>query len=88
VMRAAERASTLKALPIAMSDENQNRPPALGPAVMGAIGRKLRAMCADIVAEGVPERFIAILHRLDEPSVEGSAFARAEADGGRCPDSP
>jgi Anti-sigma factor NepR len=50
--------------------------PALGPAVMRAIGRELRAMYADIIAEGVPERFIAILRRLDESSGEGSAFAR------------
>jgi hypothetical protein len=74
-----------------VSDEKQNKSaPALGPAVMRAIGRKLRAMYADIIAEGVPERFIAILRRLDEPSVEGSAFARwiAEADGGPCPHSP
>jgi hypothetical protein len=70
-MRAAERASTLKALPIAMSDENQNRPPALGPAVMRAIGRELRAMYAHIIAEGVPEWFAEILGRLDDPNNEG-----------------
>jgi hypothetical protein len=67
---------------------NQNKvAPALRPAVMRAIGRKLRAMYADIIAEGVPERLIAILRRLDEPSDKGSTFARwiAEADGGRCP---
>jgi hypothetical protein len=49
--------------------------PTLGPAVMRAIGRKLRAMYANIIAQGVPERFIAILRRLDEPSGGGSAFA-------------
>jgi hypothetical protein len=52
-----------------MSNENQKKfAPALGPAVMRAIGRDLRAMYADIIAEGVPERFIAILRRLDKPS--------------------
>jgi hypothetical protein len=51
-----------------MSNEKQNKPaPALGPAVMRAIGRKVRVMYADIIAEGVPERFAAILRRLDEP---------------------
>jgi Anti-sigma factor NepR len=71
VTRAAERASTLKALPIATSDENQNRPPAIAPAVIRAIGRELRAMYAHIIAEGVPERFAEILRRLDEPNNEG-----------------
>ena len=33
-------------------------------------------MYADIVAEGVPEQFAAILRRLAEPSDEGSTFAR------------
>ena len=52
-----------------MRNENQNKlAPALGPAVMTAIGHELRAMYADIIAEGVPERFIAILRRLDKPS--------------------
>jgi hypothetical protein len=53
-----------------------NSCPALGPAEMRAIGRKLRAIYAHIIAEGVPERFAAILRRLDEPSDEGSTFAR------------
>jgi Anti-sigma factor NepR len=60
-----------------MSYENQNESaPALGPAVLRAIGRELRATYADIILEGVPERFIAILRRLDEPSDEGSTLAR------------
>jgi hypothetical protein len=55
-----------------MSDNNENKPaPTLGPYVMRAIGRELRAMYNDIVAEGVPERFAEILRRLDEPSNEG-----------------
>ena len=39
---------------------------------MSVIGRKLRLMYADIIAEGVPERFAEILRRLVEPSNEGS----------------
>jgi Anti-sigma factor NepR len=61
----------------AMSDNNESKPaPALGPAVMRAIGLELRANYADIIAEGVPERFIAILRRLDEASDEDSTFVR------------
>jgi anti-sigma factor NepR-like protein len=44
----------------------------LGRDVMVAIGRELRAMYADIVAEGVPEQFAEILRRLDESSSEGA----------------
>jgi len=74
VTRTAECASTLKALPIAMSDNNQDKPPPpLGAYVMRTIGRELRALYADIIAEGVPERFVEILRKLDEPSNEGEA---------------
>jgi hypothetical protein len=69
--RRRECASTLKALSIAMNDENQNRPaPTLGPDVMSFIGRELRAMYADIVAEGLPERFAGIMRKLDHPGDE------------------
>jgi hypothetical protein len=40
---------------------------------MRAIGRELRGMYAEIIAEGVPERFAAILRRLDESSNERGA---------------
>ena len=54
-----------------MSDEYQSRPaPALGPKVMASIGQELRRMYAEIIAEGVPERFAEILCRLDEPTTE------------------
>ena len=55
-----------------MSDNNESKPaPALGPDAMAAIGRELRRIYTDIVAEGVPERFAEILRKLDEPSSEG-----------------
>jgi hypothetical protein len=44
----------------------------LGRDVMAAIGRELRVMHADIVAEGVPEQFAEILRRLDESGGEGA----------------
>lgn len=57
-----------------MSDDNESkRAPALGPAVMRAIGRELQAMYAEIIAEGVPERFAAIVRKLDEASNKGES---------------
>jgi hypothetical protein len=54
-----------------LSDNNESEP-ALPRSTMRAIGRELRRMYAHIIAEGVPERFAAILRRLDDPSNEGS----------------
>jgi len=53
----------------------------LGPYAMRTIGRELRQLYADIIAEGVPEHFIAILRRLDEPNNEGSKIDQEEANG-------
>jgi hypothetical protein len=59
-------------VPTAMSDNNQSKPPPmLGPDVMKVIGRELRTISADIIAEGLPEQFAAILRGLDEPRNEG-----------------
>jgi hypothetical protein len=59
-----------------MSDQNESkRAPTLAPDIMAAVGRQLRVIYADIVAEGVPEHFAEILRRLDEPSNEGSKNA-------------
>lgn len=44
----------------------------LGNDVKAKIGQQLRMMYDEIVEQGVPERFAAILHDLDEPSGEGS----------------
>lgn len=62
-------ASTDKALPIAMRTRVPPRA-ALGPKVMAAIGEELRGMYAEIIAEGVPERFAEILRSLDQPTRE------------------
>jgi len=45
--------------------------PKLGREVMAAIGRELRLLDREII-EGVPERFAAILRRLDEPVDAGA----------------
>jgi hypothetical protein len=61
-----------------MSDENQNTlAPALGPAVLRALGRGLRPTYADIIAEGVPEHFAPILRRMDEPTQHPGAAIKA-----------
>jgi hypothetical protein len=50
-----------------MSDDNESKPaPALGPDILAAIGWELRRTYSDIIAEGVPERFADVLHKLDE----------------------
>jgi Anti-sigma factor NepR len=46
-------------------------PARLRAAMLAAIGRELRLVYADIIAQGVPERFAGILRRLDDPSNEG-----------------
>jgi Anti-sigma factor NepR len=56
-----------------MSDQNESkRAPTLGPETLATIGRELRRIYDGIIAEGVPERFAAILRRLDEASDQGS----------------
>jgi hypothetical protein len=50
------------------SEKKDNAGVKLGRNIMVAIGRELRTMHADVVAEGVPEQFSEILHRLDEAS--------------------
>ena len=55
-----------------LRDNNDNKSePGLPPDAMAAIGRELRRMYAEIIAEGVPERLAEILRKLDEPSNEG-----------------
>ncbi len=53
----------------------------LGRDVMAAIGRELRAMHADIVAAGVPEKLAEILRRLDEQSGDEIDRGRQVLDG-------
>jgi len=49
-----------------------NTAPRLGRSVMAAIGRELRLLYADIIAQGLPEHFAAILRRLDQPLDEST----------------
>jgi hypothetical protein len=47
-------------------DEAESLGPALGDEVRTKIGRQLRAMYDDVVRQGVPDRFVDLLNRLDE----------------------
>jgi hypothetical protein len=44
----------------------------LGRDVQAKIGNQLRALYDDIVQEGVPDRFVELLQRLDEKGEKGS----------------
>jgi Anti-sigma factor NepR len=44
----------------------------LGNDVKAKIGQQLRLMYDEIVEQGVPERFAAILREMDEPTDKGS----------------
>ena len=39
--------------------------PSLGGEIRGKIGRQLRDMYDDVVAQGVPDRFVELLNRLE-----------------------
>ncbi|HXW26651.1 MAG TPA: NepR family anti-sigma factor [Xanthobacteraceae bacterium] len=39
--------------------------PSLGEDIRGKIGRQLRDMYDDVVAQGVPDRFVELLNRLE-----------------------
>jgi hypothetical protein len=52
------------------NQETEDRPGGaakLGPDAKAKIGQHLRVMYAEIVDQGVPNRFVEILRRLDEP---------------------
>jgi Anti-sigma factor NepR len=40
--------------------------PSLGGEIRGKIGRQLRDMYDDVVAQGVPDRFVELLNRLEK----------------------
>ena len=43
----------------------------LGPDIKAKIGMQLRLIYGEIVDQGVPERFVQLLKRLDDPNCEG-----------------
>lgn len=42
--------------------------PQLSPEIQGKIGQQLRKIYEDMVSQGVPDRFTALLDRLDKPN--------------------
>ncbi|MCJ8142766.1 hypothetical protein MKI84_07530 [Ancylobacter sp. A5.8] len=57
----------------------------LGSDIQAKIGQHLRAMYDDVVRQGVPDRFLDLLSRLDEPAApkDGSAPDTRNDGGGR-----
>lgn len=45
----------------------------LDPEIQIKIGQKLRAMYDDVVREGIPDRFVDLLQKLEKPSGEGQS---------------
>jgi len=43
----------------------------LGPDIKAKIGMQLRLMYGEVVDQGVPDRFVEMLRRLDDPNYEG-----------------
>ena len=43
----------------------------LGPDIKANIGRQLRLMYGEVVDQGVPDRFVQVLKRLDDSNREG-----------------
>ena len=43
----------------------------LGPDIKAKIGMQLRQIYGEIVDQGVPERFVEIIKRFDDPNYEG-----------------
>jgi hypothetical protein len=75
-------------------EEAEAVPKKLGSEIKAKIGQQLRAMYADVVNQGVPERFAEILRKLDEKSsvetvtAEESASAPEGSPTGKRSDGP
>jgi hypothetical protein len=60
-------------------EEAEAVPKKLGSEIKAKIGQQLRAMYADVVNQGVPERFAEILRKLDEKSSVETVTAEESA---------
>ena len=47
-------------------DAAETAEPTLGGEIRGKIGRQLREMYDDVLAQGVPDRFVELLNRLEK----------------------
>ena len=53
------------------AQKSENPVVKLGPDIHAKIGVQLRLMYGEVVDEGVPDRFVQMLKRLDDPNCEG-----------------
>lgn len=60
------RKSAASRSPDASSEPAENTGPSLGGEIRGKIGRQLRELYDDVVAQGVPDRFVELLNRLEK----------------------
>lgn len=51
--------------------QERNHVVKLGPDIKAKIGMQLRLMYGEVVDQGVPDRFVEMLKRLDDPNYEG-----------------
>ena len=51
--------------PVASQEPDSKTKASLGGEIRGKIGRQLREIYDDVVAEGVPDRFVDLLNRLE-----------------------
>ncbi len=53
-------------LPDSSPEPAEKAEPSLGGEIRGRIGRQLREMYDDVLAQGVPDRFVELLNRLEK----------------------
>lgn len=60
------RKPVVSRLPDTPPESGGDAEPSLGGDIRGRIGRQLRDMYDDVVAQGVPDRFVELLNRLEK----------------------
>lgn len=58
---------------MASATNSQQSEVRLGREIQAKIGQQLRAMYDDVVNQGVPDRFVELLHRLDQSDEDKSS---------------
>lgn len=67
-----KRKSSQTKLPMEIEQDRVGPAPKLGPDIKAKIGQQLRALYSDVVSQGVPERFVAILNKLDSQEAKAA----------------
>lgn len=60
------------------ANSNPARPTGLTTEIQARIGHQLRAMYDEVVRQGVPDRFAALIRKLDDPAGSPSGGAKEE----------